>query len=94
MNKFSIIIFLLFICNNIAVASPGICIGQICAEDISHKTKFYSQLIFKLTDQDGHFERVMIDCRTKTISPSYGQIDRSFAKVVGERACRIAKDSP
>ena len=75
------------------LASPGLCTGQVCADDITRSAKNHWQLILRLNDQQGHREKVVMDCRAGVLSPFAGQVDRSYATAVGRRACRLAGEA-
>jgi len=74
-------------------ASPGLCTGPVCADDITRSAKNHWQLILRLNDQQGHREKVVMDCRAGVLSPFAGQVDRSYATTVGRRACRLAGEA-
>ena len=73
-----------------AQAAPGLCVGPICADGISRSDQFPWQLRLRLSDQRGHRERVVVDCRDGAISPLAGPVERGFAGAVVRRACRLA----
>ena len=73
-----------------ALASPGLCTGPVCADDITRSAKNHWQLVMRLNDQQGHREKVVMDCRAKVLSPRAGQVDRGYATALGRRACRLA----
>ena len=73
-----------------AQAAPGLCIGPICADEISRSSQFPWQLRLRLSDQRAHRERVVVDCRDGGISPLAGPVERGFAGAVVRRACRLA----
>ena len=74
-------------------ASPGLCTGPVCADGITRSAKNHWQLVLRLNDQQGHREKVVMDCRAGVLSPMAGQVDRSYATAVGRRACRLAGES-
>lgn len=74
-------------------ASPGLCTGPVCADGITRSAKNHWQLVLRLNDQQGHREKVVMDCRAGVLSPRTGQVDRSYATAVGRRACRLAGES-
>ena len=43
------------------LASPGLCTGPVCADDITRSAKNHWQLILRLNDQQGHREKVVMD---------------------------------
>ena len=73
-----------------AQAAPGLCVGPICADEISRSSQFPWQLRLRLSDQRAHRERVVVDCRDGGISPQAGPVERGFAGAVVRRACRLA----
>jgi hypothetical protein len=46
-------------------------------------------LRMRLEDQQGHRERVVMDCRNQQLSPRGGLVDRIPATALGKRACRL-----
>ena len=73
-----------------AAAAPGLCTGPICADNISRSAKNHWQLVLRLNDQQGHREKVVMDCKASVLSPRAGLVDRGFALALGRRACRLA----
>ena len=73
-----------------ALASPGLCTGPVCADDITRSAKNHWQLVMRLNDQQGHREKVVMDCRAGVLSPMGGQVERGYATALGRRACRLA----
>ena len=73
-----------------AHASPGLCTGPVCADDITRSAKNHWQLVLKLNDQQGHREKVVMNCLASQLSPSSGPVDRAYATALGRRACRLA----
>ena len=76
-----------------AVASPGLCTGVVCADEITRSAKNHWQLRMRLEDQQGHRERVVMDCRNQQLSPRGGLVDRIPATALGRRACRLAGEA-
>ena len=72
------------------LASPGLCTGPVCADDITRSAKNHWQLVMRLNDQQGHREKVVMDCRAGVLSPMAGQVERGYATALGRRACRLA----
>ena len=72
-----------------AIASPGLCIGPVCADEISRSAKHHWQLRLRLVDQSGHRERITVDCRDGRLSPDVGRVDRAYGAAVARRACRL-----
>lgn len=72
-----------------AVASPGLCIGPVCADEIARSAKHHWQLRLRLADQAGQRERITIDCRDGRLSPESGRIDRAYASALARKACRL-----
>ena len=79
--------------NSVAQASPGLCAGPVCADQMTRSAKNHWQLIMRLTDQQGHHEKVVMDCRALMLSPRAGLVDRGHAIALGKRACRLAKEN-
>ncbi|MCH1458230.1 MAG: hypothetical protein L7T86_05035 [Synechococcus sp. MOX_bin73] len=73
-----------------ALASPGLCTGPVCAEGITRSAKNHWQLVLKISDQQGHREKVTMNCKAGLLSPLDGQVDRAYATSLGRRACRLA----
>ena len=76
-----------------AVAAPGVCVGPVCADEITRSAKHHWQLRLRLNDQQGHRERLVVDCRNGQVSPQDGAVDRGYAAAVARRACRLAERS-
>ena len=76
-----------------SLASPGLCVGLVCADQIQRSEPMPWQLKLRVSDQRGQHERLLVDCRDGVLSPSIGQIDRGYAGAVAKRACRIAAES-
>ena len=74
-------------------ASPGLCTGPVCADDITRSAKNHWQLVLRLDDQQGHREKVVMDCRAGVLSPRAGLVDRGYATAIGQRACRLAGET-
>jgi hypothetical protein len=73
-----------------ALAAPGLCLGPVCGEEITRSAKYHWQLRLKLNDQQGHRERVVVDCRSGLLSPGVGPVERGYAVALARRACRLA----
>ncbi len=84
------IIALLLLGPAAAWAAPGLCIGPICADEISRSAKHHFQLRMRISDQRGHRERIVIDCRNGQLSPAAGLVERGYAQAVAAKACRLA----
>jgi hypothetical protein len=76
-----------------ALASPGLCVGPVCGDEITRSAKHHWQLRLRLNDQMGHRERVVVDCRHGTLSPQMGPVERGYAAALARRACRLAGDT-
>jgi len=76
-----------------ALAAPGLCIGPVCGDEITRSAKHHFQLRLRLSDQQGHHERVLIDCRDGQLSPSIGPVERGHARAVALKACRLAGEA-
>lgn len=72
-----------------AIASPGLCVGPVCADEIARSAKHHWQLRLRLADQAGQRERITIDCRDGRLSPESGRIDRAYATALARKACRL-----
>ena len=46
--------------------------------------------MLRLNDQQGHHEKVVMNCRAGQLSPMAGPVDRAYATALGRRACRLA----
>ena len=77
-----------------ALASPGLCVGPVCGDEITRSAKHHWQLRLRANDQQGHRERLVVDCRSGTLSPLAGPVDRGYAGAVARRACRLAGEAP
>lgn len=74
-------------------AAPGLCIGPVCGDEISRSAKHHFQLRLRLSDQRGHRERVLVDCRDGHLSPEFGPVERGHARALARRACRLAGEA-
>lgn len=74
-------------------AAPGVCVGPVCGDEISRSAKHHFQLRLRLTDQQGHRERLVVDCRDGHVSPEVGPVERGHARAVARRACRLAGEA-
>ncbi len=72
-----------------ALAAPGLCVGPVCGDEISRSAKHPWQLRLRVSDQENHRERVVVDCRNGGISPQLGPVDRAYAAAVARRYCRL-----
>lgn len=73
-----------------ALAAPGVCVGPVCGDEITRSAKHHWQLRLRVNDQQGHRERLVVDCRSGTLSPLGGPVERGYAGAVARRACRLA----
>lgn len=73
-----------------ALAAPGLCVGPVCADEITRSAKHHWQLRLRVDDQRGHRERLVVDCRDGHLSPESGTVERGYAAAVARRACRLA----
>ena len=71
-------------------ASPGLCVGLVCADQIQRSEQLPWQLKLRVSDQRGQHERLLVDCRDGVLSPREGLVDRGYAAALAKRACRIA----
>jgi len=74
-------------------ADPGLCVGPVCGDGISRSAQYHWQLRLRVNDQQGHHERLVVDCRTGAVSPAGGLVERGFAAAVARRACRLAGEA-
>ena len=77
-----------------ALAAPGLCIGPICGDEITRSAKHHFQLRMRISDQQGHRERITVDCRNGAVSPAAGLVERGYAAALGRKACRLAGEAP
>ena len=75
------------------MAAPGLCVGPVCRDEITRSAKHHFQLRLRLNDQLGHHERITVDCRDESLSPSQGLIERGYARALASKACRLAEGS-
>ncbi len=85
---------LLLVWPGAALAAPGLCVGPVCADEITRSAKHHWQLRLRVNDQQGHRERLVVDCRSGDLSPAAGLVERGFAAAVARRACRLAGEAP
>jgi hypothetical protein len=76
-----------------ALAAPGICVGPVCGDEITRSAKHHFQLRLKMSDQQGHRERLTVDCRDGHLSPASGPVERGYAAAVARKACRLAGEA-
>ena len=76
-----------------SAASPGLCVGLVCADQIQRSELLPWQLKLRVSDQRGQHERLLVDCRDGVLSPREGLVDRGYAAALAKRACRIAVGS-
>jgi len=76
-----------------SAASPGLCVGLVCADQIQRSERLPWQLKLRVSDQRGQHERLLVDCRDGVLSPREGLVDRGYAAALAKRACRIAAES-
>jgi hypothetical protein len=75
---------------DLSLATPGVCVGPVCGDEITRSAHHPWQLRMRMSDQRGHRERLLVDCRNEGISPLVGPVERGYAAAVGRRACRLA----
>ncbi len=85
----SLLLSLLLALPPVVLASPGLCVGPVCGDEISRSAKHHWQLRLRVSDQLGHRERLVVDCRDGVLSPRIGQVERGYAAAVARRACRL-----
>ena len=88
-----LVVVLLALAGAPALAAPGLCIGPVSGDEITRSAKHHFQLRLRLSDQLGHHERVLVDCRDGLLSPAAGPVERGHARAVARRACRLAGES-
>ncbi len=76
-----------------AMASPGLCTGSVCGDEIGRSAKYHWQLQLRVGDQRGHSERIVVDCRFGVISPLAGPVNRAYVSALVQRVCRFAGES-
>ncbi len=76
-----------------AQAAPGLCVGPVCGDEIQRSAKHHWQLRLRVGDQQGHHERLVVDCRNGLISPMAGPVDRGYVSAVARRVCRLAGET-
>ena len=76
-----------------SAASPGLCVGLVCADQIQRSERLPWQLKLRVSDQRGQHERLLVDCRDGVLSPQEGLVYRGYAAALAKRACRIAVES-
>jgi hypothetical protein len=76
-----------------ALAAPGLCVGPVCGDEITRSAQHHWQLRLRANDQQGHRERLVVDCRTGALSPQAGLVDRGYAAAMARRACRLAGEA-
>ena len=62
----------------------------MCADEITRSAKHHFQLRMRISDQQGHRERITVDCRSAILSPAAGLVERGYATAVARKACRLA----
>ena len=77
-----------------ALAAPGLCIGPVCGDEITRSAKHHFQLRLRFSDQQGHRERLTVDCRDGHLSPAAGPVERGHALAVARKACLLAGEAP
>ena len=73
-----------------ASAAPGLCIGPVCADEITRSDRHPAQLRLRLSDQQGHLARITVDCRNGQLSPPAPAIEPGYAQAVARKACRLS----
>ena len=76
------------------MAAPGLCVGPVCGDEFSRSPQYNWQLRLRVNDQQGHRERLVVDCRSGGISPRQGLVERGYAGAVARRACRLVAPEP
>ena len=75
------------------MAAPGLCVGPVCGDEFSRSAQYHWQLRLRVSDQQGHRERLVVDCRNGALSPSQGLVERGHAGAVARRVCRLAGEA-
>ena len=75
-------------------AAPGLCVGPVCGDQFSRSAHYHWQLRLRVSDQRGNRERLVVDCRTGTVSPAEGLVQRGYAGALARRACRMVGEGP
>ena len=101
MNKFRSALFALLLLLGLCgwhpaavQAAQGLCVGPICADEITRSAKHHFQLRMRVSDQQGHRERLTVDCRNGSLSPAAGLVERGYAAALARKACRLAGEAP
>jgi len=76
-----------------AIAAPGLCVGPVCGDEFSRSAQYHWQLRLRVNDQQGHRERLVVDCRSGALSPQQGLVERGYAGAVARRVCRLAGEA-
>ncbi|WP_254216980.1 hypothetical protein [Synechococcus sp. CCY 9618] len=76
-----------------AMAAPGLCVGPVCGDEVTRSANHHWQLRLRVSDQDRHHERIVVDCRDGVISPQQGPVERGYAAAVARRLCRLAGEA-
>lgn len=76
-----------------AIAAPGLCVGPVCGDEFSRSAQYHWQLRLRVNDQQGHRERLVVDCRNGALSPQQGLVERGYASAVARRVCRLAGEA-
>ncbi|MEY2643818.1 MAG: hypothetical protein RLZZ611_467 [Cyanobacteriota bacterium] len=71
-------------------AAPGLCIGPVCADQISRSNDHPWQLRLRLTDQRGRSARITVDCRDGVISPQLVAMEPGYSEALARKACRLS----
>jgi hypothetical protein len=77
-----------------AGAAPGLCVGPVCGDEITRSPRHAFQLRLRVSDQQGHHERIVVDCRDGHLSPAGGPVERGYVAAVARRACRLSGGAP
>jgi hypothetical protein len=72
------------------LAAPGLCVGPVCGDEITRSAKHAFQLRLRVSDQQGHHERLVVDCRDGHLSPATGTVERGYVAALAQRLCRLS----
>ena len=72
------------------LAAPGLCVGPVCGDEITRSAKHAFQLRLRVSDQQGHRERLVVDCRDGHLSPASGSVERGYVAALAQRLCRVS----
>ena len=74
-------------------AAPGLCVGPVCGDRFERSSDYPWLLRLRVSDQQGRYERLAIDCRSGALTPLEGPVERGYATAVARRACRFTEEA-